>query len=153
MDILQPYYQDEIVKIYHGDCREILPLLEPKSVDLVLTDPPYGANKAVWDETFPSWVFSLLNSPVVAIIPGIANLLNMPNCIGSANYQWALSVRIVNGMTRGKFGFGNWIACLVWAEDGVSLNHQYQDGGEVVIRGDMPLHPSPKPSVSGYSRF
>lgn len=26
--------------IYHGDCREILPQLEP--VDLVLTDPPYG---------------------------------------------------------------------------------------------------------------
>jgi len=35
-----PYYQDEACTIYHGDCREILPLL-PK-VDLVLTDPPYG---------------------------------------------------------------------------------------------------------------
>lgn len=28
--------------IIHGDCREVLPLLEP--VDLVLTDPPYGIN-------------------------------------------------------------------------------------------------------------
>jgi len=37
-----PYYQDEWVIIYHGDCREILPEL-PK-VDLVLTDPPYGLN-------------------------------------------------------------------------------------------------------------
>ena len=35
----QPYYQDEWVTIYHGDCRFILPDL-PK-VDLVLTDPPY----------------------------------------------------------------------------------------------------------------
>lgn len=26
--------------IYHGDCREVLPTLEP--VDLVVTDPPYG---------------------------------------------------------------------------------------------------------------
>lgn len=34
------YYSDEAVTIYHGDCREILPLLDP--VDLVLTDPPYG---------------------------------------------------------------------------------------------------------------
>jgi len=34
-----PYYQDDAVVIYHGDCREILPQL-PK-VDLVLTDPPY----------------------------------------------------------------------------------------------------------------
>jgi tRNA G10 N-methylase Trm11 len=35
-----PYYADDAVVIYHGDCRELLPLL-PK-VDLVLTDPPYG---------------------------------------------------------------------------------------------------------------
>ncbi len=37
---MKPYYQDEAVTIYHGDCRDILPHL-PK-VDLVLTDPPYG---------------------------------------------------------------------------------------------------------------
>ena len=37
---MKPYYQDDWATIYHGDCREILPLLEP--VDLVLTDPPYG---------------------------------------------------------------------------------------------------------------
>lgn len=36
---MKPYYQDEWVTIYHGDCREILPEL-PK-VDLVLTSPPY----------------------------------------------------------------------------------------------------------------
>jgi DNA modification methylase len=37
---LTPYYQDSHCTIYHGDCREVLPGLEP--VDLVLTDPPYG---------------------------------------------------------------------------------------------------------------
>jgi len=36
----QPYYDDGQITIYHGDCREILPALDP--VDLVLTDPPYG---------------------------------------------------------------------------------------------------------------
>ena len=36
---MKPYYQDEWVTIYLGDCRLILPEL-PK-VDLVLTDPPY----------------------------------------------------------------------------------------------------------------
>ena len=41
---IKPYYQDEWVTIYHGDCREILPEL-PK-VDLVVTDPPYGMNIA-----------------------------------------------------------------------------------------------------------
>lgn len=38
--MLKPYYQDDWVTIYHGDCREILPDLV--DCDLVLTDPPYG---------------------------------------------------------------------------------------------------------------
>lgn len=31
-------------ELWHGDCREVLPLL-PR-VDLMLTDPPYGLNEA-----------------------------------------------------------------------------------------------------------
>ena len=37
---MKPYYETELGKLYHGDCLEIMPQLEP--VDLVLTDPPYG---------------------------------------------------------------------------------------------------------------
>jgi site-specific DNA-methyltransferase (adenine-specific) len=38
---MKPYYDDgNGIQIYHGDCREVLPGLEP--VDLLLTDPPYG---------------------------------------------------------------------------------------------------------------
>ena len=44
MDKLDPYYKDEHVTLYHGDCREILPHLP--QVDLVLTDPPYGIGEA-----------------------------------------------------------------------------------------------------------
>lgn len=36
---MKPYYSDKYCTIYHGDCAEILPQLDP--VDLVLTDPPY----------------------------------------------------------------------------------------------------------------
>lgn len=39
---MKPYYEDSHTKIFLGDCREILPHLEP--VDLVLTDPPYGVD-------------------------------------------------------------------------------------------------------------
>jgi site-specific DNA-methyltransferase (adenine-specific) len=38
----KPYYSDDAVIIYHADCRDILPLIPDKSIDLVLTDPPYG---------------------------------------------------------------------------------------------------------------
>jgi DNA modification methylase len=39
---MTPYYDHAGITIYHGDCREILPYLDP--VDLVLTDPPYGTD-------------------------------------------------------------------------------------------------------------
>ena len=41
---MKPFYHDSRygITIYHGDCRDILPTLEAGSVDLVLTDPPYG---------------------------------------------------------------------------------------------------------------
>lgn len=37
---MNPYYQDSACTIYHGDCREVMPHLDP--VDLVIADPPYG---------------------------------------------------------------------------------------------------------------
>jgi len=36
---MKPYYNHKGIQIFLGDCRDILPTLEP--VDLVLTDPPY----------------------------------------------------------------------------------------------------------------
>lgn len=41
---VRPYFEDESVAIYHGDCREVLPRLG--AVDLVLTDPPYKLTQA-----------------------------------------------------------------------------------------------------------
>lgn len=38
--MIKPYYDQDGITLYHGDCREILPQLDIK-VDLVLTDPPY----------------------------------------------------------------------------------------------------------------
>ena len=37
---MKPYYQDDLVTLYHSDAKRILPFLEP--MDLLLTDPPYG---------------------------------------------------------------------------------------------------------------
>jgi site-specific DNA-methyltransferase (adenine-specific) len=38
---VKPYYEQDGITIYHGDCREILPLV---SADALVTDPPYGVN-------------------------------------------------------------------------------------------------------------
>ncbi len=40
----EPYYADEHVTLYHGDCRDIL--AEVGSVDIVVTDPPYSTGRS-----------------------------------------------------------------------------------------------------------
>lgn len=37
---MTPYYEEPGVRLYHGDCRDVLPALP--QADLLLTDPPYG---------------------------------------------------------------------------------------------------------------
>ena len=32
-------------RLYHGDSREVIPTLESDSVDMIITDPPYGFNR------------------------------------------------------------------------------------------------------------
>jgi len=38
---MKPYYADDYVTLYHGDCRELLPSIGP--VDAMVTDPPYSS--------------------------------------------------------------------------------------------------------------
>ena len=37
-----PYYQDDLVTLWHGDCIAVMRQLPDASVDAVVTDPPYG---------------------------------------------------------------------------------------------------------------
>lgn len=39
---MKPYYEQDGITIYHADCADVLPLVDPGEVGLVLTDPPYG---------------------------------------------------------------------------------------------------------------
>ena len=41
------------ITIHHGDCLDVMPMLANASVDLVLTDPPYGTTDCKWDSVIP----------------------------------------------------------------------------------------------------
>ena len=41
---MTPYYDRDGITIWHADCRDVLPDIDPATVGLLLTDPPYGIN-------------------------------------------------------------------------------------------------------------
>ena len=41
------------VTLWHGDCLELMKNIPDGSVDLVLTDPPYGTTACKWDSVIP----------------------------------------------------------------------------------------------------
>ncbi len=143
---MTPYYEHAGIQIFHGDCRELIPQLP--EVDSVFADPPYGVGKAEWDARYWSeWMVpaAIKARFCLAVTPGIANLPLLPFSIGEMVYRWMMSLRILNNTTRGALGFGNWIACALYARPLVGVCTSSQDCAEVAIRGVMPDHPSPKP--------
>lgn len=45
---MQPYYDKDGLRIFHGDCAEIIPTLFGQGIDLVVTSPPYNLGASPW---------------------------------------------------------------------------------------------------------
>lgn len=41
------------IKLLHGDCLELMKDIPDKSIDMILTDPPYGTTASKWDSVIP----------------------------------------------------------------------------------------------------
>ena len=148
------YYEekDPDLKIYHGDCLEIMPLL-PK-VDLVVTDPPYGMS-------FQSNYRLIKHSEIDGDDELPVELINMARikanrasyffCRWDNLYQMpkpkSVLAWVKNNWSMGdlKHEHGRqWEACCFYAADGHEFNERIPD----VIRDDRTgnaLHPTQKP--------
>jgi site-specific DNA-methyltransferase (adenine-specific) len=138
-------------QLHLGDCLEFMKSMPDKSVDLIVTDPPYGLSfeynsfedtkenlKTLIDKAFPE-IFRL--GKLVAITPGIGNLHFYPPP------DWMFSWFYSGGPNYSSFGFNCWQPILVYGKD-----PYLRDGlgaRSDVIQDNIPAkkngHPCPKP--------
>ena len=128
-----PYYEQDGIVIYHADCRDVLPTLAAESVDLVLTDPPYGVNlgnHAGASETRSNllrkqWAFD--DSPeyfAAVVVPSVREAIGLATrsmVFGIPPSMWLLpppraigGVYIPNACGRNAWGWSNLIHCLLY---------------------------------------
>lgn len=55
MIFIRIYYKEDNIKLFHGDCLEVMDDLIKQGIkfDAIITDPPYGTTTCKWDNIIP----------------------------------------------------------------------------------------------------
>jgi site-specific DNA-methyltransferase (adenine-specific) len=150
---VEPYYQDDAVTIYHGDCREVLPSISWAGVDAVFADPPYGVGieYGSTDDT-PEYVDELVlevlpvlrsMSPIVAVTPGTVNLWRYPAT--PSVLAWVHTINLSNSRKNPIARLmpqRSWQPVLVYGDRWAILRTDLYAAPTV---RDLADHPCPKP--------
>ena len=141
----------EINKIYNADCLELMKQIPDKSIDLVLTDPPYGVNYeyASYNDTLEN-----LKNLVDAFMPEVLRIgkVVLITC-GNGNQHlypkpdWTLAWVITAGAGQNKWGFTCWQPILAYGKSPYRTNCMGARSDIIISneRSEKNEHSCPKP--------
>ncbi len=137
-----------------GDCLEVMRGMADKSVDAVITDPPYGVQKATWDDEIPPvevWhevKRILVPSGSLLVFGGIKLMPDVMKILGGLfDYQWVFAWYKSNAMQFGKTGYSVLDVALWYGNGNTKAKTKKRD---VIVEPIIPSqndfgHPTPKP--------
>lgn len=138
---MRPYYEEENITIYHGDCLEILSQL-PK-VDLVLTDPPYGVDKFIDRIGNSNWEWIELCrrlSKLIISFNGHCNIFEAPKPDG-----FIIWYKSNSNTPGGRIAFRNvWEPISIYGRIHPPLDRDLIEH-PISLQNDIGNHPTPKP--------
>lgn len=97
------------IKLLHGDCLELMKDIPDKSIDMILTDPPYGTTACSWDSIIPfdkMWeqLNRIIKDDGAILLFGsepFSSLLRVSN-IKNYKYDWIWDKITASGMVLAK---------------------------------------------------
>lgn len=128
---MNPYYEQDGITIYHGDCREVLPVLKVRA-DLVLTDPPFFMPATHYQSRVKyqrAWAdTSILATFWAVIVDATVPLLkHTGHFVAFCNGD---SYPVFYPEMYRRFDF---LKCLVWDKGHVGLGRVWRNQHELVI--------------------
>ncbi|EGU3667597.1 site-specific DNA-methyltransferase [Salmonella enterica] len=104
-------------RLYHGDCLNIMPTLQPGSVDLILCDPPYGTIKGAelksWNNDTTQWDDAIEPAALFAACERVLRVNGMLILFAREPYTSRL---ITNAHNNAPFSYR-----LVWKKEGFGI--------------------------------